>query len=437
MDTEKKIVFDSRPTLQNIYKEKGDVTLLEYYASVLGNGIKESLLQEVLKKEIMRIFGDAVLADRAGEYLSRNGYISSVDHHGVISHPAFVQAHVAQAVANGAHKENIVLVFSSGSVSLDNHTFPRGVSFHGEAGETKIPFFSSEKRHGCVLGMPGVDRDVLLQNLRNVHIPEQVTNALDVEGMNKMNFSDYATRASRSLFRLFPRMNDVDFIMIPHEKISARIISESEDFQKMLFGERFLDVYEKAFSNVKGAHVESGGQGTLLFWHVKDTRRAALARRGEVLETKDGAFSISYTKETILPLLESGELIPCLALSYAIIGSFGVTLGGGFNQVDYLDAIYRADDSLRVALGLPSATRGIPNHMGGDIVYTGLKQNNKVQPATFLDLLSRVSSSEETRFFDTLETVTLAEAMEGVISDAYYTDTGKRITTSNDPAIIF
>lgn len=383
MNTVNDAVFKKRPTLEKIYNEKGNMSLVDYYSSVLGKRIGESLLQDVLKKEVVRIFGDSALAVRAAEYVSKNGYVSTVDHHGVLSHPSFAQAHVAQAVSNMSHNQNIVLVFSSGSVSLDNHTFPRGVTFHKEINEVKVPFFSSEKRHGCVLGMPAPDRVTLLRNGKHANLSEKVVDALDVSLMHEMDFSDYATRASHSLFKLFPRMSDMDFIMIPHEKVSARIISESSDFQEMLFDERFLDVYEKAYMNVSGAHTEDGERGTFLLWYVKGTRRAALVRRGAMLETKDGTVSISYTKESILSLLHSGELVPCLALSYAILGSFGITLGGGFNQVDYLESIYRADSEARVALGKPSATLAAATHMGGDVVYAAVQQSGTVRPATF------------------------------------------------------
>ena len=57
-------------------------------------------------------------------------------------------------------------------------------------------------------------------------------------------------------------------------------------------------------------------------------------------------------------------------------------------------------------------------------------------PATFLDLLAHVDASEETAFFDTLDTVTLRDAIDGVIPDAYFTDTGIHIDTYDTPIIL-
>ncbi len=445
MDRLHDVVFRTRPTLEKLYTEKGNTRLVEYLRPTHSASPQTRVLSDVLRAEIIRVFADRSLADRAVAYLADTQYVSTVDHHGLLSHPAFVQAHIAQAVANKKNGHDVVLVFSSASISLDNHTFPRGVSFHTDDGEIKLPLFSSRERQGTVYGMSSPKSNTLQKTLEDLawKLPAECASAYarafdDVR--HTTHFSDFCTHANETLFRAFPRMNDTSLIMIPHERISAGMIAASPEMQSYIFHSDFLNAYESSFVDVKGAHSDDAQHGTFLFWYISQknsiAKRVRLYRDGNFLHTESNSFRVAYTKETILPLLASGELIPCIALSYSLIGAEGVTLGGGFNQVDYLDTIYSADGTVRDVCGFARPLYGKADHMGGDMMYVSVQKDGARFPATFLDLLASVNASEETAFFDTLDTVTLKNAIDGVLPDAYFTDTGTHIDTYDTPIIL-
>lgn len=442
MDRIHDVVFGTRPTLKTLYEEYGSRALIDYLRSVVtSREIHTSVLKTVLYAEVLRVFQNETLADRVITYLQNANYISTVDHHGLLSHPAFVQAHIAQAVANKKDGHTILLVFSSASISLDNHTFPRGVSFHTDDGEIRLPLFSSREKQGSVCGMQLPTDQSLKEALEDLvwKLPAQCAHAhaeaFDAARTTK-KFSDFCTHANETLFRAFPRMHDVSLIMIPHERISAGMITISPEIQSYVFHPDFLDVYESSFMNVKGAHSDESAHGTFLFWYIKDTKRIRLYRDGKYVRDESNTFRIVYEKNSILPLLASGVLIPCMAFSYALIGAEGVTLGGGFNQVDYLETIYSADMNVRDRLACARPRYGDARHMGGDTLYASIQNTDVRFPASFLDLLARLDASKESSFFDTLDTVTVKDAIDGVIPDAYFTDTGIHIDTYDTPIIL-
>jgi hypothetical protein len=437
MDEIQGLVFSKRPRLKELYEKEGGMKALEYLRRVHDGSILNSKVIEILKDEVKKVFADESLSGKIEDYFSKTNYVSTVDHHGLLSHASFMQAHLLQSIVNKEKNLPLVLVFSSGTVSLDNHTFPRGLTFHAKDMEKRIPIVGARHRNECVLGVKMSDEAYIKKTLLRVkrEIPLSIFNILErvlLQNISASDFSTYASLTNRALFSNLPFFSGVDFIMIPHEKISARMILEMVEMQEKIFANDFISKYDLEYKNIVGAHSDDLVHGTFLFWRISGGVRQKLRLKGDVLETEDGSFGVEYKKETIFPLLQNGELLPAMALSYTILGSMGLTLGGGFNQVDYLEKIYTAGKKV-----FPNVSFGKSDVMGGDFVYAGVKSGEKVFNATYGDILKYLALGNKEGFIEALQNVTLGQAISGVLPDAYFTDTKKMPEKTYEKSIIF
>jgi len=438
MDEIQNAVFLKRPKLRELYEKEKDTLLVSYLSDGLNKNRQVSrIFIDIFKDEVQKIFKDNSLLEKIEDYFSKTNYISTVDHHGILSHPSFFQAHLVQALANEKKDLKIIPVLSSGSISLDNHTFPRGLIFQCQKGERRVALVGARHRNECVLGTRLSSKENIEISLSRIKkdMPLSVFNILSrviFKNISEKSFSSYASLTNRVLFSSLPNFGNLDLVMIPHEKISARIILESKDIQDLFFRDDFILKYEIEYKNIVGAHSSDGLHGTFLFWRMFDGRREKIQYIDGLLKNNDASFSIKYSRENILPLLSLGEIIPCMAVSYTLLGNFGLSLGGGFNQIDYLSTIYTAGTEV-----FPSFYFELENIMGGDFIYTGVKNSQNIFPASYLDILKNFSTNNVEDFVKNVERVTLGDAVFGVLRDAYYTDTKKIILINHAPPIIF
>lgn len=438
MDDIREVVFSKRPKLKELYEREKETRLVSYLSSVSIDARKVSdIFLNIFKDEVQKIFGDIGLNEKIDEYFKKTNYVSTVDHHGILSHSSFIQAHLAQSLVAKNNNLKIIPVLSSGSVSLDNHTFPRGLIFYGKNGEVRIPIITSRHRQESSLGAPPPVKEQILHALSRIkkELPLPLYEILErvlQTGLDKKNFSEYASMVNRGLFSNIPKFGSADLIMIPHERISARMIIESADIQNIFFANEFIPTYEREYKNIIGAHTDDGIHGTFLFWRIISGKREKLRFVENNIQNGDGSFSVAYSKDNIIQLLKSGELIPCMALSYTILGSTGLTLGGGFNQVDYLEKIYGASKKFFPNFSFTNA--GV---MVGDFVFAGVRSGEKVFGANYIDILKHLALSGGDEFMESIQNVTLEQAISGVLPDAYFTDTKKLPKISYEPKIIF
>ena len=124
-------VFLHSPILKKVLSEKGHLPLRDYFeentnSSSTINPERQNELVSVIKKMITEVI-DPDIAEAAITQLRNQYYVSTADHHGPITHPFFVNSHLAQSIANTQSHLNNIFVFSCGGISLNNSSFPRGI----------------------------------------------------------------------------------------------------------------------------------------------------------------------------------------------------------------------------------------------------------------------------------------------------------------------
>ena len=171
----------------------------------------------------------------------------------------------------------------------------------------------------------------------------------------------------------------------------------------LLFDPSVRERYIENFNGITGAH--SGQEyGTHLFWHIKHEHhtRVPLWIHGDELVSPDNHVKISLDPGSITQGLNDRTLLPSTALCYSILSFYyGLTLGGGFSQIQYLGEMKKAYEKtlshpehsdlrhpeLSASGGSGSQNDTKTNIFTGECVQLGLTDGKKTVPATLFDIL--------------------------------------------------
>lgn len=428
------IVFAARPKLKEIYEKYGTLSLFEYAgralapAQPLSSECSAELLS-IIKDEVKSLF-DETTATEFAEQIAMTGYVSTVDHHGPLSHPSFFHGNFVQALANHERGYKFVPIFSTASVSLDNHTFPRGFVLHSANAEKRLPFFTDREKHLSVFGAHTYTKENVhfLNNTQVFPIPfkEMISQVvLDPKLFTFKKYRDQGTFMNHLLWKkIFP---ETKLIMLPIEKIVSRLLSEVHFKKETLFTElcateNGVTAFEKFFDGVPSAFNAKEKKGTFLFWGMKDGKRIRLFREGMSLVSEDKTFQISLSKEDLMHALQEERLMPSLALCLLLLSChYGLTLGGGYSQIDYLPKLCEAFQKSAQAIGGdPLPEMPALDHFGSDFLFLFLKQKNDILvPATTLDYLKYRNEKTDALLRELVKKTSLAEAIRNVIPDIY------------------
>src|SRR3989344_6904690 len=129
-------ILAGRPVLSNLLLKKGDQPVYDFVRDSLAglNGFdgidqRKAQLIEVIDYLLSVRFGKPG-GSMAKDILRKKYFVCTADHHGPIVHPTFFNPAILNSYF--LKKEGIghYTILSSSTVSLNNHSFPRGFFFH-------------------------------------------------------------------------------------------------------------------------------------------------------------------------------------------------------------------------------------------------------------------------------------------------------------------
>lgn len=393
-----KVVYADKPEFGKIIETHGTETLLSYWEKNVVTPKSEYGDRSTEIVDTIAYIAEERLGEKGAElvreYLKINSFVSTADHHHLLCHPFFINANLLQSLAQKKHNLNTVLVLGCAGISLDNSSFPRGLFYHTEhLGIERLPFFTLKHRHTPVYTLPNYTK----KNIQDEDLEKIIGQTyFRKEILERSKYREQATIANYFAWKQIPGQEQTNLIYIDQESVAVKllgnILARETVITKILTTREGLDAFEKHFANIIGSFSTTEDKGTFLFWAIKNGKRERLMRDGDALMTKDNSLRIRLTSENLSQALAEETIYPSMALSLSILSFYyGLTLGGGFSQVEYLSQMKKAYINVLRDLGEKNEVKKVEtiatNHFSGEAVLTTIRGSRDRAPATLFDLL--------------------------------------------------
>ncbi len=396
------------------------------YSEGAARRLPSAALVRVMVEKTRSLLGDAA-AEAMRLRLSRDSAVLAAHHHGINSHPEFVQSAyffgLPDILAADAG-ERIVPVLACSSVSLRSYSFPRGLLLgRGDAHTpwVRLPLFPASmsdllagtargltpehcrnaRQQWLKLSLASWERDVAMRVL------EEAVQQDEIFALSR--FSDQATRINARLWRSFPGGPFLAFLDL--EDIATELLMEELAAEDSLFSLLLCDpvVRGQLLENLTGvsgcwspgqARVDADGEvrggGTVFFWMV-DAKGRRFPLFPDVLQPsllRCGEHTFVLQREALMEGLTKKTLRPGLFCSYVLLSLVhGLSLYGGMYMTDYLpamergvrDALWQTGQSERLPAEI-STTCGI----GSVFMPISRRVDGERSPAGLLEILACV-----------------------------------------------
>lgn len=374
LDELKNQVFGRQKFLAEIYSRCGDLSLYDY-VSGWPNPAKNAAAEPFIllaQKMAGEIYGDTVAEAIAGQ-LRQNPTVSTIDHHGILNHPFFINSNLIFSLRS---KAKYLICLSTEGVSLNNSSWP-GCLLVSEADGAlrRFSFFADKHKTKAVLAAQALQKaDVgrLLKHILGSNFlgPEQKFNLQTLaEGMfaspdvyDQPNFSAQASVLSGRLWsKIFPSAPEL--VYLPLESLVSRVLTnivipeQGHLLHRLLFTPQGWDLLEKYFLGSLGAF--SGlHKGSFLYWAVNSSgRRMHLKRAGD--KAQGQGVSVGLKAGAIAKALGQKQVYPTSLVCFLVLLYFGIDCAGGFNQVNWLSDIKEKFIGLLTEMQEPASAKKI------------------------------------------------------------------------------
>ncbi len=430
-------VFGKQVILRDIYREHGNKNIAEYVRackipSLTSVKAVTSKFFTALEKILANVYGEET-ARGALAQLKKEPLVSTIDHHGVLNHPFFINSNLFYSLK----KTPYLVCLPSAGVSLNNNTsWSACLLVTGNKGQLqRFSFFPDRQKTLTAWSAPAFGSG----NVERVHaaigrssFSEQTKTDMlalllqfTAGGALKLkNFSLQAQTLSTNLWSLiFPSAPKL--LYVPIEDLAGQAIDDSFGdsgalLTKLLCGPESWQLAEKYFLGSPGAF--SGNQkGSFLFWGVGPTgRRVSLRREGSKLVGKN--FSVELNTRTIGQALAQRQVYPTSLVCFMVLLLGGLTCLGGFNQVDWLTGIKEKLVSMLGELGEVDAATNLmkaetKNFAEGNLAF--LPQGEKIIKPTGVDIYLQKNSGLYKKFQELGNAVTLKESIDSILPGIY------------------
>jgi len=429
------VVFRAKPGLQEVYEREGKKTLTKYASQSLNciNAVTPESTREFLDVffSIVSSLFSPVIAKSAVEQLQKSWYVSTAEHHGPISHSFSVSGLMVQASVNREKNFKNVIVLACAGISANNSSFPRGHIFHTRTlVEKRLHLLSLQYHQTPVSHLPAYSSFAIQRLTKEIgeydklnHVIEKIYSPV----VDQNNYSEQVSITNYNWWQQLPGQSDVNMLYIDLEKIVTTLLLTKHCFTtteiySLMFTKTGQEAWKEHMVDITGAFSKDGLHGTFLFWGVSNGHRISLRYDKGSLVSSDGTVSLALTPESVAIALEKKEILPSLALSYSLLSFYyGLTLGGGFSQIDYLPRMQQAYNKILKSISptslavLPTAT----NYLSSDYAFLLLSCGEDRVLASALDIFLYNTDSTAESVVKLCNTVTVAEAIDNLLPEMY------------------
>ncbi len=443
----KKIIFEAKPEFAKLYKEYGDKAWIEYAKE---NYLRRSDCPKTERQtEFLTAFENVVSpllgkekTNRAIQTLKENSLVSSADHHGVLCHPFFSNASLIRSHPKVMSSESSVISLTCGCISLTNSSYPRGIFFHDlDLKEVRMPFATLRGRRRSLYGLQSISKTNIqkqIEKLHHINISEKSKTKLknflseiiqNQKVFEQKYFSGQLTIINDILWsELFDETRGnlvyLEIETLVRELILNNHLDTETTIHKIIFDEETRNKYLENFEGVVGAH-NNDKKGSHIFWYideVENTRKQLFINKNN-LETVDKKISISLSPDSIRKNLIEYRLLPSMAFCYSLISFYyGITLGGGFSQIQYLGDMKEA---FKKTIGediMDTKT----NIFTGEQVLITIGNNGDKIPASLIDILLYDIEDLGRKIDEEIENIKISDTLDMMMPEFIEIVTGKR-----------
>ena len=409
-DAIRKTVLDAKPVFAQVLEEHGSESVYDYFARATSNVLA---VPEHRKKEFLSVFRDMTarilgedVANRAAAELAESWYVSTADHHGILTDPYFGSSALVQSFVSRAAGRTTAIALPCGGISISNATFPRGFLLHDDMlAMVRLHLVSRTESTATVFGKESygqVQMGLLAKEMHASALSQALKEKFErsimplLENTLYRGFAGYAeqvTHLNFNLWKQIPGERDTDLVYLEQESLVAELIlrhhlGRETVIGKLLSSKQYQESFAKQFDGISGAHSAQEEKGTFLFWAIESGKRIAL-RAGDAR---------IVTTESIRSGLSSRTLMPGMALTYCVLAFYyGLTCGGGFSQVGYLTEMKQAYVRMLEELGVLANERTLLDSIStrefcGDLLLAMLSSGAEIAPATPIDLILRADA---------------------------------------------
>ena len=123
----KAAVFDRQKVLAEIYKQKSKSSLFDYVNSWQVGNLKASAdFIGAAKTLLEKLYPD--IANDVVDQLENQPLVSTIDHHGVLNHPFFINSNLIFSL----YGQEYLICLSTSGVSLNNSSWPASLLMTGK-----------------------------------------------------------------------------------------------------------------------------------------------------------------------------------------------------------------------------------------------------------------------------------------------------------------
>ncbi len=435
MDLEqaKEIVFGKKKNFASLYRHFGTKHWQDYIENTYPTNFKPSThfveLTSALEKILLPLLGKEKTS-HATHTLLKTGFVSTCDHSGVLCHPFF--SNIAYARSQTLTPTDSLITFTCGGVSLTNSSFPRSIFFHDKnlklqklhlqslAGRRRSVYglsSISQKQITCLLkqiehiSLDKSPKDILIKFLKELH---NNPHTFETKG-----FSDQLVVINDLLWQTIFGNKRGSLVYVEAEQVVRQLFLNTHLHTKtpihsLLFDKLTRERYLSHFEGIVGAHDRTTQTGSCLFWFIDEIHqtRIQLFVEKEHLVSKDHTISIPLTPEAIEAHLQKFTLLPTIALSYSILSFYyGLTLGGGFSQIDYLGDMREAWDKT-----FDTKTLIKTDVFAGEFALLGISDHIHTAPATLFDVLL-YAQDPNTAVNNALSNISIKESLDAMMDE--------------------
>ncbi len=458
LDEAKEIVFESKPVFAELYQKYSDKNWLEYAKE---NFPKHSYLKEskqdiflALRKLLLPLIGQEK-TKKAVSTIEHTGFVSTADHHGVLCHPFFANNALIRSHPSILAPDLSLIMLTCGGISISNSSFPRGIFFHdSDMKEDRLLFESLKGRRRSVYGLSSFSENIIEKEIGRLeyfklneiakeklkNFLREIKNHRQIFEQNK--YSDQLTIINDILWDTLFKNARGNLVYLEAESLVRELLlsvhlKKETDIYKIMFNPKYRQAYIKNFEDVDGAHNTQKQKGSHFFWYIDEieNKRKQLWIVGDNLESIDGKIIIPLKTNIISEYLLRFELLPSTALCYSILGFYyGITLGGGPFQMQYLGEIKKAYEKTISEFGdIPSDSVSRTDIFTGDLTIMGIGNQDKVSPASLIDALIYGNSNLNGILNQEIEKRTVKETLDLMMPEFVTIITGKKEIISDLP----
>ena len=422
-------VLSRQPVLDDIVQTYGAKTLSEYAESWRIEPLIDASALQYIAELCKELYGEQI-AIQAAEQIKRCPLVSTVDHHGILNHPFFLNSNLVFSLKAG---QKYLVCLPTEGVSLNNSSWPGSLVYHGRAGMLRrVSFFPASFKHKIILAAPALSKAGVEKSLsRRNEYPETTEGIAELLNDEKIySFKNFSLQASYLSCKLwswyFPDAPQV--LYLPLETLTSRILAESFQnknslLSRLLASEEGWLLLEKYFQGLRGAFgFGDSGKGSFLYWAVNGKgEREQLRRRGSELLSLAG-ISVLSNPEQLSQSLQYKTMYPSSLVCFLVLLLGGVTCLGGFNQTTWLAGIQKQFVALLKEMGEIAAAEKVgqlatDNFAETDLAF--LRDNHNITKATGIDILLRKDKGLYGKYQKLAHALSLSDSIKLSLPEIY------------------